>query len=606
MQLTHAVGWLCLAVVTPGAFAQTLLRSIVGPPNSHLGQAVLHINDRNGDGYDDLLVGAPAYNSSRGMIYCVSGAYLATGSGSSTLWILAPAAANPGDQFGYSLADVGDITGDGVSDFLVGMPGYDFGTSTDSGAVRLVDGSTLALVSLIYDDTPSIAFGSAMATCGDFDGDGVSEVVVGAPGPSPFFTQVFVLDGWTLATSGSNVALHLASIAMQGSGYAFGVSLASGFDLDGDGLQEIAVGAPGRDAPGATDAGECRILSIHYGVDSQGNALWTLHTVGLYSSSVAGERLGTSVDAKHDYDGDGVVDIVAGAPNWLDGNVQEAGRVVVLSGAKMLANTAPYEISTLTLPFGSQFFDYHFGATVRASADLNHDGVGEIFVGAPDYTTVGAGGSIQNKGLVAIFSGATGSRCATITGSSGDLLGDSTTGAFQDFDGDGFKEFVVAGSLSDAGGTDSGVLKCYRLFPIAPAAYCTGKINSLGCTPAISFTGSPKAIPSAPFLITASNFLNQKSGLLFYSHRPSSTTFQGGFKCAGDPVQRTDVLDSGGATSGSSCTGTYSLDFNARIQSGVDTSLVAGAEVFAQYWSRDPQSASTTSLSNALRLVINP
>jgi hypothetical protein len=48
------------------------------------------------------------------------------------------------------------------------------------------------------------------------------------------------------------------------------------------------------------------------------------------------------------------------------------------------------------------------------------------------------------------------------------------------------------------------------------------------------------------------------------------------------------------------------LDFNARIQSGIDASLIAGAEAFTQYWSRDPQSPSATSLSNALRFVINP
>jgi hypothetical protein len=280
--------------------------------------------------------------------------------------------------------------------------------------------------------------------------------------------------------------------------------------------------------------------------------------------------------------------------------------VVVLSGFRLQAHSQPYELHTLTLPFGSPFFDYHFGASVSASSDLNNDGVGDILVGAPDYTTVGAGGSINQKGLVAIFSGATASRCATIVGSSGDLLGDALAGAVQDLDGDGFEEMVVAGSQSDAGGADSGVLKCYRLFPIAPATYCTGKVNSLGCTPAISFTGSPKATPSAPFQINASNFINQKTGLLFYSHTPATTAFQGGFKCAGDPVRRTEVLDSGGSSSGSSCTGTYSLDFNARIQSGVDPSLVAGGEIYAQYWSRDPQSASTTSLSNALHFLINP
>jgi hypothetical protein len=72
------------------------------------------------------------------------------------------------------------------------------------------------------------------------------------------------------------------------------------------------------------------------------------------------------------------------------------------------------------------------------------------------------------------------------------------------------------------------------------------------------------------------------------------------------PTVRTPVQGSGGSASGDDCSGYFSYDFNARIQSGVDPLLVPGAEVFCQYWSRDPWSASTTSLSNALRFLVQP
>jgi hypothetical protein len=212
---------------------------------------------------------------------------------------------------------------------------------------------------------------------------------------------------------------------------------------------------------------------------------------------VAGERFGAAVDAGHDYDGDGVVDIFVGAPGALDSSGGKAGRVAVLSGARLLANTPPFEIASLTPGFSSNGFDYHFGTTVRASDDLNGDGVGEILVGTPDYFTIGSGGSIQRKGLVSLFSGSTGTRWNLIAGGSTDLIGDAIAGAIGDLDGDGFKEYVFAGSRSDAGGTDSGVVKCYRLFPVAPTTYCTGKLNSLGCTPAMSFTGTPSASSGA-------------------------------------------------------------------------------------------------------------
>ena len=191
-------------------------------------------------------------------------------------------------------------------------------------------------------------------------------------------------------------------------------------------------------------------------------------------------------------------------------------------------------------------------------------------------------------------------------GANNDHLGDAIVGALQDLDGDGFDELVAAGSLSDTGGTDSGVVKCFRFFPCAPATYCTGKINSLGCTPAIAFSGTASANPSAPFNITASNLVNQKTGLLFYSHAPVAVAFQGGTKCVASPFVRTQPQNSGGSTNGNDCTGTYSFDFNDWIVNGWDFTLAPGSEIYAQYWSRDPASASHTSLSNALQFVINP
>jgi hypothetical protein len=122
----------------------------------------------------------------------------------------------------------------------------------------------------------------------------------------------------------------------------------------------------------------------------------------------------------------------------------------------------------------------------------------------------------------------------------------------------------------------------------------------------VSFSGLPSATSGQPFVISASDVLNQKSGLLYYSHAPAAAPFQGGTKCVASPSVRTIAQNSGGPSSGTSCSGAYSLDFNQHIASGADASLVAGADVYAQYWSRDPASPSTTSLSNGARFVIHP
>jgi hypothetical protein len=573
--------------------AQTLMRTVNGPSaNALFGAVCIRIGDQNGDGFKDVLVGAPGFNQQRGAIYCVSGQYLASGNGSQILWSLAPTA-NQGDLFGTAIADVGDITGDGRSDFLVGQPGYDDVVAQDVGAIRLVDGFTHAVVSLLHQNQQGKMFGSAIAALSDVTGDGKREFVVGAPGPNSSSSTFYIAQSGTFALSSGAIGNW---IAFQAAGAdELGASLASGFDVNGDGFQDFVVGSPGKDGPSAANSGMVALCTYSPA---------GLGAVKTFVSSVAGERLGTSLASAGDCDGDGIPDFVAGAPNTAALNGTQPGRALVLSSARVIAQTPPYEIYTLD-GAQDQLFSFHSGEAVCADADLNGDGVRDILVGSPDYSHFPFGSGV-GLGSFAIYSGASGARIGGAIGGTGDHLGEAFGGAIDDLDGDGFKEFVVAAPQSDAAGTDSGMVRCYRLFPLAPAIYCTGKLNSLGCTPSMSFNGLPSETSGAAFVITGSNFVNQKNGLLFYSHRPNSVLFQGGTKCVHDPTVRTPTMSSAGSTSGSDCTGTYALDFNAWIANGPDSSLGAGVEVYAQYWSRDPASPSHTSLSNAIRFVINP
>lgn len=140
----------------------------------------------------------------------------------------------------------------------------------------------------------------------------------------------------------------------------------------------------------------------------------------------------------------------------------------------------------------------------------------------------------------------------------------------------------------------------------AATTYCTAKTNSLGCVPTIATSGTASYSNAAPFTISASNEISQKSGLLFYGFATNSTPFQGGFLCAAPPTKRTPIQNSNGSLAGNDCTGAYAFDFNALIQGHTVPQLVPGAQVFAQYWGRDPASASTTSLTNGARFTIAP
>jgi len=137
-------------------------------------------------------------------------------------------------------------------------------------------------------------------------------------------------------------------------------------------------------------------------------------------------------------------------------------------------------------------------------------------------------------------------------------------------------------------------------------SYCIAKTNSQGCKATVALSGTPSAGNPAPFLIQATQVINQTNGLLFYGFGPNNKPFQGGTMCVVGPVRRTALQFSGGNSGPADCSGSYSFDFNALIQSGVDPLLVAGREVFAQYWYRDPASASATGLSDGAQFTIQP
>lgn len=157
----------------------------------------------------------------------------------------------------------------------------------------------------------------------------------------------------------------------------------------------------------------------------------------------------------------------------------------------------------------------------------------------------------------------------------------------------------------DGSRRDMGALSFDASYAPAPTVYCTSKTNSLGCVPSISAAGSA-SVSGSPFVIASSAQLSQRPGLLFYGFETQSLPYQGGWLCVRAPVRRTPLLNSGGATSGNDCSGVYSFDFDAWIQSGVDPALTTGTIAYAQFWSRDPGVSFATVRSDALRFGIAP
>jgi len=137
--------------------------------------------------------------------------------------------------------------------------------------------------------------------------------------------------------------------------------------------------------------------------------------------------------------------------------------------------------------------------------------------------------------------------------------------------------------------------------------YCTAKLNSLFCLPAIGGSGTPSVSSPQPFDVTVDNVLNNKNGILFYGFGRFALPFQGGWLCVMGPIKRTPVQSTGGNPPPNDCSGQLSMDFNAWIQGGYDPALISGATVNIQGWSRDPaEPGSKTSLSDGLEFTISP
>jgi len=147
----------------------------------------------------------------------------------------------------------------------------------------------------------------------------------------------------------------------------------------------------------------------------------------------------------------------------------------------------------------------------------------------------------------------------------------------------------------------------------AAVAYCTAKVNSLGCTPFIGASGAASSTATGGFVITGQQVRNNKSGVLFYGvNGQANSPFHGGTMCVATPRFRTVTVNSGGtAQPNNDCSGVYSIDMNAFASGTLGGApqpalQIPGTVVDCQWWGRDPGFAppSSTTLSNALEYTV--
>lgn len=580
---------LTAVAATSVAHAQTsLFVDQIGVANARLGCAIAASGNLDNDNYPDFLLGhygnRPQDDSKGGArLHFGSTAMGQTFNGPLQIDPFLGNAPNhvPGDQLGYALAFFGDASGDGRTEYAVAAPNSDGGR----GRVYIYRAAMTTITSLAG-NVAGDKFGFAVAGAGDIDHDGAGDLAVAAPFEDFNGVDSGVVRIYSGAAFMAQQLVVLRTLGLGSANDNFGYALAGGSDVDRDGWTDVLVGNPGDNYLGST-VGSARLCSGHTGAQLE-----------LLIDTVVDAGFGKSVALPGDLDGDTYPDVIVGAPD-SDEFGTNAGKVIVYSGRALTLNLSPTVMFSLHGAANS-----NFGQALGAAGDVNGDGFLDFIVGAPNFD--GLLGP-ANRGAAYVFSGKTGLLISARFGSqAGESLGAAVAGA-GDLDHDGYADILVGSPNWDDGAfTNAGKVELWSVFPTSVTTYCTGKTNSAGCVPSIGFQGSPDFGTSTTFNVTGSSFLNQKNGLLFFGFRPNDVAFQGGTLCVASPVIRTFSQNSGGSSTGTDCTGTYLVNFNALIHSGAYPALGAGTEVCTQWWSRDPASASTTSLSNALHFTINP
>jgi len=391
----------------------------------------LAMGDLDGDGLAEVIVGAYTHGSDdAGAVFLSFGATSGPGEWGATL-----SGGAVRDYAGQSVAAVGDIDGDGWSDLAVGAHGHDAGGST-SGVAHLVFGPITGDRTLGDDldwtgESAGDRAGWAMSAAGDHDGDGLAELLVGAPWADG---GAVYLVGSSEDTLGAK-----ASLTAEGITDRFGKSVAGGGDIDGDGVDDLVVGAPAS----SSGAGAAYIFLGPLSGDVDASDAEEIIT------SSAGDYFGTSVALAGDVDGDGLEDVWGGG-HRDDQGASETGSAWLFLGPATGASSTSLADAAL---YGVSKKDW-LGYALAAAGDIDADGHADVLLGAlgTDEGGTDAGAAWLVQGPVSGVSRVDHAGTAIFASASNEAFGTTVTGG-GDVDGDDIPDLLIAGSDSDEAGT---------------------------------------------------------------------------------------------------------------------------------------------------------
>ena len=402
LQPFSAVG--LLGLLAGPALAQGAIWTASSGGNfEHFGRRVATIGDLNGDGVDDVVIGATNHGCNgqdSGLVRVVDG------TDGSTITEYCGDFAK--DEFGLSVAGIGDVNNDGTPDFAAGTPLAD-PNGSGSGNVKIYSGATLGVLREHNGTTATDALGSWISGVGDVSGDGIDDYAIGI---EMHIGVSNIGNGRVEVFNGSTGAL-LYTVTGDSANDRFGYSVAGGGDLNGDGTPDFVVGIYGDDNNGA-NSGSVRAFD-----GSNGAVLWTA------DGDAARDHLGAAV-AMGDLNGDGNAEVIVGAPE-NDANGTDAGQVKVFNS-----------VGTAILTLSGAAAGDQLGFSVAVLGDINGDTVRDFAGGAPFGNLSGG----DDNGYIRVYSGANGAELQNAQGTgNGDRMGDAVAGT-NDLNGDFIPDYV--------------------------------------------------------------------------------------------------------------------------------------------------------------------
>ncbi|MEM6568964.1 MAG: VCBS repeat-containing protein [Planctomycetota bacterium] len=540
---------LCLAAP---ATSQTTLYDVRGTSDGNgFGFAMARADDVDGDGIADLAVTAPTEILSSGPSSGQFGLIqMRSGGDGSLIWSVDNPL--PTGTFGNALTTVNDLDGDGLTDLVASVLDLSTPSLVRAEGILVISSASGATLASIRPLPSSEFTGTHMERVGDVDGDGVDDLALRGRRTTPggFEPVVFFVSSATLQ--------HVGQITGPASAPSFGASVCTLPDLNGDGTEEIVIGAFTDDTAGV-EAGAVRFYS--------GLASSPWRTI----QGAPGAFLGRQLLPLPDVDADGAADLAISATP-----VHSAGSVQIVSGASGQTLVTHDGTSTTSL----------FGVSLALVGDVDGDGRVDIAIGEPLFPVAGSPGA----GSVRVATAVTGDQIQVFLGDAEHQALGWDLVALEDTDGDGYPGIAMAGVGITPTGLDRG-----RLFAVegpmgpdctAPVFGCAQPtVNSVGGTGTVitfgtaSLSNSSLRIvardlpPGTPVLLLAS----PNAGIV--STPPGSQ----GNLCLNAPIGRSPNL------------GTASLGGNVVFSIDLDAIPTPGGPVVAtpsdvlnfQMWYRD-------------------